>query len=341
MMAAENPVVLGKAKSESWLVSPRDISVSDESIVFWLTKYWEIKVLGSAEGTMRAKRSDLELFVSFFCDVVRTDQIDFWTPSVTKSFRSWMAKAEPIRPKRSFVKAYAPTSINRTLATVRHFAKFVMTQRPFESGDPFDGVEDLMIQEPGWKGLSDLELIRLRAALDQITQLSSRVHQMPLRNRAIFVTALDTGLRASEMVNLDYGQLDGKYLRRVKGKGNSYADVYLSTDARQTLRAYIADERGDQSGPLFVTNRGGRISRQQIDRFLRRVASQANARLPRSEHVHLHAHALRHTSTKRVYQTKGPLEAKQFGRHQSFKQLGRYAAQTAEEREKMIDDMWE
>ncbi|MCA9140814.1 MAG: tyrosine-type recombinase/integrase [Planctomycetales bacterium] len=328
-------------ESESELVLPWRSVPSSESIVFWLTKYWQNKVLGSPEGTVRAKKSDLELFVLFFCDVVGSDSVDFWTPSVTKSFRSWMAKAEPLQPKRRFIKAYAPTSINRTLATLRHFAKFVMAVRPFESGDPFDGVGDLTIQEPGWKGLSDLELMRLRAALDQLTQLSNRKHQMPFRNRAIFLTALDTGLRASELVNLDFDQLGGKYLHKVKGKGNSYADIYLSSDARPAILKYIESERGDSSGPLFVTNRGGRISRQQIDRFLRQVASQANSKLPSGEHISLHAHALRHTGTKRVYLTKGPVEAKQFGRHQSFKQLERYAAQTPEEREAMVDKLWD
>ena len=55
--------------------------------------------------------------------------------------------------------------------------------------------------------------------------------------------------------------------------------------------------------------------------------------------IHLHAHKLRHTSTKKVYQTKGPVEAKSFGRHRSFKQLKRYPSQTREEREAMVDNV--
>ena len=80
--------------------------------------------------------------------------------------------------------------------------------------------------------------------------------------------------------------------------------------------------------------------RQQTDRFLRQVAAHANAKLPPEEQIHLHTHKLRHTSTKNVYQSKGPVEAKPFGRHRSFKQLERYATQTREEHEEMVDNLW-
>ncbi|MEZ6104212.1 MAG: tyrosine-type recombinase/integrase [Pirellulaceae bacterium] len=147
--------------------------------------------------------------------------------------------------------------------------------------------------------------MRLRAALDQVTQLAGRKQQMPLRNRAVFILGLDTALRAFEIATLNYDQYQGKYLKRVKGKASIYADVYLSADARRELDQYIAQERGTQPGALFVTNRGGMMSRQQIDRFLKTVAAQANAKLPPDEQINLHAHMLRHTSTKRVYEKRG------------------------------------
>ena len=93
------------------------------------------------------------------------------------------------------------------------------------------------------------------------------------------------------------------------GKGHSYADVILSADARRELDEYIESERGREPGPLFLTRTGGRMLRQQIDRFLRSVANQANSKLPPEENIKLHTHMLRHTSTKRVYEKKGPVAA--------------------------------
>lgn len=328
------------AADGSELVLPKGERHKQESILFWAWDYWEKKIEGSPDGTVRAKRIDLELFLSFFGVVVGSEHIDYWTPSVSKNFRTWLQKANPTKPKRRYQNGYAPTSINRTLATLRHFSKHVQAARTFEAGNPLEGVEDLLIGEPEWDGLSELELMRLRAALDQVTQLSTRGHQMPHRNRAVFVLALDTGLRAFEVEGLEFGQYQGKYLTKVKGKGSSYADVYLSSDARRELDAYIEAERGSEPGPLFLTNKEGRLSRQQIDRFVRRVAAHANSKLPPQEHIELHAHKLRHTSTKKVYQSRGPVEAKSFGRHRSFKQLERYATQTRKEREEMVDNLW-
>ena len=311
-----------------------------DSILYWTRDYWEKKVEGSPVGTMRAKRADLQLFLSFFDQVVRSDELDYWTPSLSKTFRSWLQKNSPEEPQRRHTRAYAPTSINRMLATLRHFARHIARERPFESGDPLHEVADLLVAAPEWNGLSDLELMRLRAALDQVSRLARRDHQMPRRNRAVFVVALDTGLRASELSQLDFGQYDSRYFRNVRCKAGIYRDVYVSSDARKDLDDYIQHERGTDVGPLFLTNRNGRMSRQQIDRFLRQVAAHANAKLPADQHIHLHAHMLRHTSTKKVYDSRGAVEAKHHGGHRSFKQLERYATQTREEREEMRDGLW-
>ena len=320
-------------------ISP-DQGVGEESLFVWMQRYWRVKVLGGPEGTVRAKRLDLELFAEFFTAIVGCDLVDFWTPSVTKSFKNWLQQHEPKRPRRKHGKAYAPTSINRILATCRHFARFVAEQRAFEAGSPFDGVKDLVIREPEWKGVDDISLMRLRAALDQVTQLSKRRQQMPFRNRAVFTVALNTGLRAGEIQALEFEQFQGKCLRNVRGKGEQVDDVYLSKETREELTAYIDSERGDLPGPLFVTNRGGRMLRQQIDRFLRRVCNQANAKLGKDEQIALSAHKLRHTGVKRVYERHGQLAAKRFSRHRSFAQLERYASQTMEEHEVMVDGIW-
>lgn len=153
----------------------------ENSILWWAQVYWETNVAGSPDGTLRAKKSDLQLFLGYFSEVVGGDHVDYWTPSVSKSFRTWMQKSNPRKPKCTYKKAYAPASVNRTLATLRHFAKEIMLQRRFEAGYPMKGVDDLMIQAPEWDGLTSLELARLRAALDQVTQLSKRANQMPLR----------------------------------------------------------------------------------------------------------------------------------------------------------------
>ena len=199
---------------------------------------------------MRGKRDDLQLFLAFFASVVASDHVDDWTPSVTKSFKAWLQQPDP-KPRRRHAKTYAPASINRILATLRHLARFIQENRKFEAGYPFDGVKDIALTEPEWDGLSNLEVMRLRAALDQVTKLSSRVDQLPRRNRAVFIVTLATALRSCEVEGLGYEQYQGKYLKNVKGKGDNYRDVYPAADARREVDEYIQHERGTTLGPLF------------------------------------------------------------------------------------------
>lgn len=330
---------LARIDSQHAIALPNTAIREQDSIAYWLKSYWETKVEGSPKGTVRSKRDDLQLFLNFFGQVVGSDHIDDWTPSISKSFKTWLQQADP-DPPRKHMKSYAPSSINRMLATLRHFAKFIGETRKFEAGSPFDGVRDITMKQPEWDGLPNLQIMRLRAALDQITKISTRKNQSPLRDRCCFIVGLATGLRASEIVGLNLDQYQGKYFVNVKGKGESYRDVYVSSDAREELDRYIEDERGNKPGPLFLTNRGGRLIRQQMDRFFKSVAAHANAKLPQEEQIDLHAHRLRHTSTKRLYDKKGPLEAKKFSGHRSFQQLERYATQTREEHEKTVDEMW-
>jgi integrase/recombinase XerD len=291
------------------LVLPVSTEQKHDSLLYWVTEYWETRVVGSPAGTVRGKRDDLQLFLSFFATVVATDYVDDWTPSLSKAFKAWLQNAEP-QPARKHAKAYAPSSINRMLATLRHFAKFIQDRRNFEAGFPFDGVKDITLEEPEWNGLTDLELMRVRSAIDQVTKLSTRANQSPKRDRACAILTLATGLRSFEIEGLDYEQYQGKYLRNVKGKGENYRDKYISKDARCELDDYINSERGTKPRPLFMTRRRGRLLRSQMDRFLKKVAAHANAKLPADQRIHLHAHKLRHTSVKKVHDKKGPLETK-------------------------------
>jgi integrase/recombinase XerD len=336
-----NELFISLLRDGSLAIPQRGDRKTGESILYWAELYWNERVAGGPKGTQQAKKDDLQTFLTFYAQVCGDVRIDYWTPSVSKSFKAWLQKTSPRKPARKYAKAYAPTSINRMLATLRHFARFIQEQRPFSAGFPFEGVKDLVLQAPEWNGLSDIDVMRLHSALDQICQLQTRANQRPGRNRATFVVALHTGLRASELVGLEFSQYQGKYLKNVRGKGDQFDDIYLSAEARRVLDEYIAGERGSKDGPLFLTNRNGRLSRQQIDDFFKQLTAQANAKLPKDEWIHLHAHKLRHTSVKRVHDERGPLAAKKFSRHRSFQQLERYATQTREEHERMVDELFD
>jgi integrase/recombinase XerD len=156
-------------------------TATETSLVKWLTAYCYAEVAGAPQTTVDAKRRDFELFLGYFVTTMRSDSIDDWTPSVTLAFVDWMEK------KGQNGKGYAPTSINRTLATLRRAARWIEERRPFLAGDPFDRVLDLSVTAPPPKWLSQLQRVRVLAAADKLAALQTQENQQPRRKRALLV----------------------------------------------------------------------------------------------------------------------------------------------------------
>ncbi|TPG69291.1 hypothetical protein EEL31_12675 [Brevibacillus laterosporus] len=78
------------------------------------------------------------------------------------------------------------------------------------------------------------------------------------RDFAIVVTLLYTGLRVSELVNLDQSDVESserKGERTVRtGKGNKERTIPLNAEVRRAINRYI-EERSDSNDALFLSNR--------------------------------------------------------------------------------------
>lgn len=133
----------------------------------------------------------------------------------------------------------------------------------------------------------------------QVAELLAALPDTPAgrRDRAALELLYAAGLRAAELVGLDLDDLDlGRRLVRVRGKGGKERVVPFGRPAELALRAYLPDRAAwrkaaapaDGAEPLFVNQRGGRLS----DRSLRRLLVAA-VHLLASLH-RLHPHTLRH-----------------------------------------------
>jgi site-specific recombinase XerD len=82
-----------------------------------------------------------------------------------------------------------------------------------------------------------------------------------VRDKAIFLTLLDTGARASELCHFDLADFDAvtSALLIHKGKGGKSRTVFLGRKARKAVRVWVK-ERGAQAGALFCTEAGGRMT---------------------------------------------------------------------------------
>ena len=121
--------------------------------------------------------------------------------------------------------------------------------------------------------------------------------EMGLRDHAILEVLYGCGLRVSELVGLDVGDVhfdDGFVL--VRGKGSKERLAPLVGSAARTMAQYIADgrrrlaahARGSKTPAVFLNKNGGRLSRQSVHVICERYGRQVGL-------VGLHPHTLRHS----------------------------------------------
>ena len=111
-----------------------------------------------------------------------------------------------------------------------------------------------------------------------------------LRDRCALELLYGAGLRVSELVGLDLGDIQEGMLR-VRGKGGKEREVPIVGKAQLALQAYLARraELKPRSAALLLNRRGGRLTTRSVARHLARYAVIAGARR------HVHPHALRHS----------------------------------------------
>jgi integrase/recombinase XerD len=108
-----------------------------------------------------------------------------------------------------------------------------------------------------------------------------RVMDIGSRDRAIILTLLDTGARASELLSLDLDDIDlvsGSVTIR-NGKGSKSRTVFLSQASRRAMRAYLKSRQGENVA-LFVSDVGDRLTYSGLRLMIERRASQAGIEAP-------------------------------------------------------------
>ena len=326
------------ASESKWSTHPVILRPAD-SLTAWFNQYVSQEAGANAANTFKAKSRDIELFLQFFADKIKSDHPDDWTKSITAAFLRQLETTPIIRWGKEARRK--PATANRVLATLRHAGTWIHERRSFLAGNPCRGIRELVQDEPAWKGLSDIEVMRLRSASEQIAVLKTRRNQHAARDRAIFMVLLHTGLRISELLALNRDQCQGKHFTDVRRKGKvRTARVFLPPDARDALDTYIKEVRRDQVGPLFTTGSGVGLERQHVDRLLKQLAAQASSKLPKDEQVRLSAHVLRHTFLRRVTEKHGVQFAMEAAGHASSKYIWRYVKPSEEQREKALEDLF-
>jgi len=124
------------------------------------------------------------------------------------------------------------------------------------------------------------------------------------RDRALFTVAIHAGLRVSELIGLDCGDVvlgTGAHVR-CQGKGRKQRAVPLTADAQALLATWLAERTGRPHDPLFPTRTGRRLSRDAIEQRVTTHAAAAAARCASLATKQVHPHVLRHSCAMSLLQ---------------------------------------
>ncbi|MDQ1520345.1 MAG: integrase/recombinase XerD [Actinomycetota bacterium] len=264
---------------------------------------WLTDERGLALNSLAAYRRDLKRYREFLRVRGATDPAAIGEATVV----AYVAHLQSLTDDDGEV-LLAPSSIARALVAVRSFHRFCAAEGLLPA-DPSDNVGSPRVPQGLPKALDEDEVEALLGAVVGDTPAM-------LRDRAMLETLYATGIRISELVGLDLGDvmLDDAVLR-VLGKGSKERIVPIGRTAQAALVAYL--ERGRpalrptgarrtaDAAAVFLNVRGGRISRQASWKIVRYAATRVGLAERISPHVLRHScatHMLERGADIRVVQ---------------------------------------
>ncbi|MEK6566983.1 MAG: tyrosine-type recombinase/integrase, partial [Bacteroidota bacterium] len=187
-----------------------------------------------------------------------------------------------------FDRGYSKRTISRRIASLRSFFKYLNRKRILQSNPALTLVTPKLER-------------RLPSFLDE--QTVTRLMELPdiasvegKRDKAILELLYSTGMRLSEMVNLNVSRIDFVHaIVKVRGKGRKDRIVPVGRAALDALQSYL-HTRGVGAGnmhnmPLFTIPNGKRIYQGAVGRLVRKYIARVSEVEKKSPHVIRHSFA--------------------------------------------------
>lgn len=194
------------------------------------------------------------------------------------------------------------STIKQELSAVNKFYQYAIAQNLTQNNPA--AAYRLKSQPRPLPVISDVDLIS--QLLDQPPPENQVLANIWQRDKAMFELMYSSGLRLSELVNLNVEDVDlsGKTVR-VVGKGNKMRIVPVGAQAIKAITVYLPIRQQWQKNTqaLFVSQKGGRITQRAVQ--LRLKACAQNAGISQN----LHPHILRHCFASHMLSASGDLRA--------------------------------
>ena len=245
---------------------------------------------GLAVNTLTAYRRDLTLYAD-------------WLAATHDRALDATAETDLLAYAVARHKGSKATSGNRRLTVFKRYFRWALREHLLQA-DPTLKLTSAKQALRVPKTLSEVQVEALLGAPDVDTPLG-------LRDRTMLELMYASGLRVSELVTLKsvHASLSDSALR-VTGKGAKERLVPFGEEAHGWIERYLAEARGtilkgQASDALFVTGRGGPMTRQMFWKLIKAHALRGGVQVPLSPHTLRHAfatHLLNHGADLRAVQ---------------------------------------
>jgi len=225
-----------------------------------------------SDFTVKSYKTDLEGFSSF----LQKNGKDEFSGMDRKDIRGFMGELLSYGYKKS--------SVSRKLSAIKSFCKFLERNKILKR-NPSLSVKTPRTDKFIPSFLSEEEI-------ERILDSSSMNTEFDIRNKAILELLYATGIRASELVNLDLSMFDIRNkLLRVYGKGKKERILPVARVAFETLNKYISEVRGYGNGALFMSKSGKRLGQRDLQRIVKKAIVKVATLKQMSPHTMRHTFA--------------------------------------------------
>ena len=228
--------------------------------------------------TLTAYESDLHQFEEFIRQTFPDETIQQANYGIVRAWIIQLVEAEVM-----------PTSVNRKIASLRAFYKFLLRQEAVGK-DPMMKIKPLKTSKRLPSFVKESDMVNL---LDNVTYTNDLTGW---RDRLILELFYATGIRLSELIHLKEADINF-HTRTIKvlGKRNKERMIPFSAGIVSIIEAYrqIRDKEVDVKGHgfLFVTNSGEPCYPMMVYTIVRRYLDQYTTTEKRSPHVLRHTYA--------------------------------------------------